>query len=1006
MQYEHTHHFLRPFILQILKFRGCRFLKQHHLAFIYILMTKLAEGVFCIRNMLEHVSNKLRCSPMKLCEFIMHYNFQDFLYDLSKSSTDSTQYLTVCDKLNELDGSCCNHHQDVLNVLLPHLLDLLSRNELVIKIGSIKMISYLCFSKELQIPFILSNFTDLMLTYPSLDLEILSQVSSITSVSLLEQNIQQILKILHKSFGYRKHSTSPWGSKYPHKTGSTEACICDISNSLLCTLLSLNLCSSSDVFQIFHILKPNLSVDAQVLYLKSTPSTDLLDLTFDSQPAFFIYNKFFLNFNTSNLFDSCVLQFILPICNSNLPYSNTLLLLFQPMLTNPLYLNDLLQTSLNCSAPTLGVILFDILINVKEIDAFKRSITLLNALNPTTPHFINNFKLSFEGDLISINNYTVDSNTFNTIILRWLIDMLKSNHYSTIYSTFNVFQQLLATHHYFLLDHYAILLKTLLSIIFTSPFDSIPSNVSLYHQCLFTIDLFIPIHTICRFDKSQLDELVACYDTALKKWPSIAKSTIHSIDVLIHSCQSSMCRFLPSILETCVQIIGHVNTSVYVLEMLSSLSNVPNVYKNMNESDFKTIFGIAFQYICTPNYKQYDMYLAFSVVNTWLLHVRNAPFAFLLNRLEMALTSNPRVRDRLIICADYTSRLQLKAMTNVDVDVDSKSSEYYIHGHCLVTIVNDYVVVRRPSGTTVHSKEDILVDKLPCNMEFKTRSNSIFRKPSISLRNTNTIQQLLQAFPSECFINGNKRIQEFIYCQSASHLLVDELFSVQLQINEKLIRNVNVLDHTPTVDFHKYGMYYINTGQSEYEIFSNTSMPSDFMMIYRQFGELMPLDSKKLKYKGGLEYKVDGEEVMVWQDEITYMVFINSVMMPNDDNDRSRNNKKRHVGNCHVNIVFKERNAEYKPIKSQNVMAVILIEPWEYNNLYKISLIPNKNMPYIGPLHKHRIMAKEYVGVFTRQIAFHCNIYAQIYMKIMNDDSEYISDWRQRLMIIEKLTNK
>ena len=66
-------------------------------------------------------------------------------------------------------------------------------------------------------------------------------------------------------------------------------------------------------------------------------------------------------------------------------------------------------------------------------------------------------------------------------------------------------------------------------------------------------------------------------------------------------------------------------------------------------------------------------------------------------------------------------------------------------------------------------------------------------------------------------------------------------------------------------------------------------------------------------YLGGLETNgTDGLFAYVWQDVITQVMFHVATLMPYKDSDPNCNEKKRHIGNNYVKIVYNETGEQYK----------------------------------------------------------------------------------------------
>lgn len=55
----------------------------------------------------------------------------------------------------------------------------------------------------------------------------------------------------------------------------------------------------------------------------------------------------------------------------------------------------------------------------------------------------------------------------------------------------------------------------------------------------------------------------------------------------------------------------------------------------------------------------------------------------------------------------------------------------------------------------------------------------------------------------------------------------------------------------------------------------------------------------------------DGKFAYIWQDDLVRVTFHVATMMPNKETDPNCNNKKKHIGNDFVNIVYNESGEEY-----------------------------------------------------------------------------------------------
>eukprot|EP00834_Sanchytrium_tribonematis_P003571 NODE_142_length_15935_cov_1.439126.p1 type:complete len:972 gc:universal NODE_142_length_15935_cov_1.439126:2893-5808(+) len=965
-----------------------------------------------------------------VCEFKKSHNLNDYLLNSCKIVNNAQHAQKIIKQLEQFGANSCTDDIKIYSEIVEILIEYLSQVDNNIRKGSIFMIGTIAFTltDKLNVHEIFTLFIRMLLQNSELDCEITLQVyiytfrnrNAISNVSHL------LLMIVDKCITkYKEFAKDKWGNRWNDNYKEPEVKICANVSHILAILLETEKYPKESMKKFLGLVLDNLNDLGFATFFKLQNPVGIEMFSREGIKTSIVYSEFLINFSKKYGFRDVWEQWGREIIINQYKYSAQLYLLFQPDLTNIEMFEELLSLTECSDCEILSEILLDISLlhykNDRSLDLLSACFKKFSTSHKFSNRFIDFLNLSFDGDLVILHRITFNSKYFAETVVPFVHQHMNEGTFLSTLSILKFLNLLLADFHYFMTidGFYDDIFLLLTRCIRDFGFEKLESKQLLYQQVLLNIGEFVKFKSLLSLSKSQLDEMVACMDLALLKWPSIAKTTIYIIDIMTHELQESMCRFLPSILDKFVQVVGHLNISVHILEMLSSLSNVGNVYKNCTENDFKTIFGIAIQYITSAkfesnSYKQYHLYLAFHVIDTWILHVRDIDehFKFLVQKLIMANNMNSFVKERVMICLDYISRLYLGCKTTPYSDLE-KPSTAYSFGNCLITTEGENIVIRRPSGTTYHHPDDGLIGKsLPIVDASRSKSNgSIFsRKPSMKLRRSSSassdhclIQDLLHGFPLQCFHNEVRILGNFVFTSSAANILCEkDLIITSLPISEKLLRNVNVLDHTPVVDFHKFGIYCIKETQSEAEILSNIEMSSDFLDIYKGFGDVVEIESKHYKYWGGLSKENDGTETVIWQDAITYIVFLNSCFMPNHDSDPSRNMKKRHLGNCFVNIVFKEANSKLSLIQSQQVSVAIIIEPWTHSNMFKVYQILRKNLSYIGPLTTPKIIHKDNVSKFVRQIALHANIYAQINSNTQGN-SEYISDWRQRLRILQKI---
>lgn len=135
--------------------------------------------------------------------------------------------------------------------------------------------------------------------------------------------------------------------------------------------------------------------------------------------------------------------------------------------------------------------------------------------------------------------------------------------------------------------------------------------------------------------------------------------------------------------------------------------------------------------------------------------------------------------------------------------------------------------------------------------------------------------------------------------------------------NETFEKSVQLLDQIPSYDTHKIAVLYVGEGQSNNEIaiLSNEHGSYRYTEFLTGLGKLIELkDCQPDKiYLGGLDVcGEDGQFTYCWHDDIMQAIFHIATLMPTKDLDKYRCDKKRHLGNDFVSIVYNDSGEDFK----------------------------------------------------------------------------------------------
>ncbi|XP_028353781.1 tuberin isoform X1 [Physeter macrocephalus] len=230
--------------------------------------------------------------------------------------------------------------------------------------------------------------------------------------------------------------------------------------------------------------------------------------------------------------------------------------------------------------------------------------------------------------------------------------------------------------------------------------------------------------------------------------------------------------------------------------------------------------------------------------------------------------------------------------------------------------------------------------------------------------------------------------------------------------NESFERSVQLLDQIPSYDTHKIAVLYVGEGQSNSElaILSNEHGSYRYTEFLTGLGKLIELkDCQPDKvYLGGLDVcGEDGQFTYCWHDDIMQAVFHIATLMPTKDVDKHRCDKKRHLGNDFVSIVYNDSGEDFKlgTIKGQFNFVHVIITPLDYEcNL--VSLQCRKDMEGLVDTSMAKIVSDRNLPFVARQMALHANMASQVHHSRSNPTDTYPSKWIARLRHIKRLRHR
>ncbi|XP_056240099.1 rap1 GTPase-activating protein 1-like isoform X10 [Seriola aureovittata] len=182
---------------------------------------------------------------------------------------------------------------------------------------------------------------------------------------------------------------------------------------------------------------------------------------------------------------------------------------------------------------------------------------------------------------------------------------------------------------------------------------------------------------------------------------------------------------------------------------------------------------------------------------------------------------------------------------------------------------------------------------------------------------------------------------------------VDRFFPVLYPKASRLI--VTFDEHVISNNF-KFGVIYQKFGQtSEEELFGNSEESPAFVEFLEFLGEKIELHNFK-GFRGGLDvtHGQTGTESVYCNYRSKEVMFHVSTKLPYTEGDTQQLQRKRHIGNDIVAIVFQEENTPFVPdmIASNFLHAYVVVQvvnPCSDKALYKVSVTARDDVPFFGP---------------------------------------------------------
>ncbi|OLN86876.1 Tuberous sclerosis 2-like protein [Colletotrichum chlorophyti] len=570
--------------------------------------------------------------------------------------------------------------------------------------------------------------------------------------------------------------------------------------------------------------------------------------------------------------------------------------------------------------------------------------------------------------------------------------------------------------------------------------------------CLFhSLTMILSYHEY--FLKDQEDEIVQAFVKGISTWERCAKYCIHALSICCHELPLSTSKLLVQMLQKMAQIITQPHVAMHILEFLACLSRMQNLYVNFREDEYRIVFGICVRYLqyvrdkkqtqrgslhgetptptggsapellhpnAADDLPQYVYALAYHVITFWFLALklpdRPNHVGWIAKNLLSDVDGGQNPEEQALVTLDFMQRVAYADADESSEDLLFTKERFgeilkrrWLMGNSIVTIEQStttgwsQITKRQPSGTSSYIVHENFRPRPAHQAQYISDVSRDGQRTNNNILPSHLMVQLMTSTPQT----------------------QDGARPSPLPDDDAVQRAVRVFDRNSTVDGHKVGVIYIGEDQTqEAEILANVSGSSDYVAFLNGLGTLTKLKGSKFNTQGlDREYDTDGEYTFCWRDRVTEIVFHVITQMPtNLERDPHCINKKRHIGNDFVNIIFNDSGNPFRfdtfPSEFNYVNIVITPEarasfltirehpPSEGKHppFYKVQVMSKPGFPEISPASETKMVSLKALPGFIRLLALNASVFCLVWAN--REGGEHVSSWRNRLREIKRLREK
>ncbi|KAI5304977.1 Tuberous sclerosis 2-like protein, partial [Ascosphaera pollenicola] len=520
------------------------------------------------------------------------------------------------------------------------------------------------------------------------------------------------------------------------------------------------------------------------------------------------------------------------------------------------------------------------------------------------------------------------------------------------------------------------------------------------------------------FAKSEQDDIVRCFMMGIGSWEGTSRGCIHALSICCHEIPRSVTRSLIAILDKMAKIITQHHIAVHILEFLALLARLPEVFVHLREEEIRPVFGICIRFIQASREKslkafttnkdsceasasanedllRYVYSMTYHVMIFWFLSLKLQDRANHVSWITRSLIFTDEhgkdvVEEQSQVLIDMMQRATFSDLGETipfekfppnesDGPVTRKS---WIVGMSIITVEVagatglSQITKRQASGTTYAMYQQRTAPTLP------HQAPTTYDSHLVPEDNNNCL----------AILPGHVLLQLTTTAMPTPAIMQP----IPLPDDDATNRALRTFDRNDIVDGYKIGVVYVGEGQTtEAEILANTHGSADYEYFLRGLGTKVPIRDAKFNTQG-LHADIDGEYAYAWRDRTTEIIYHIATMMPtNLETDPQCINKKRHLGNDFVNIIYNRSNQpfNFNTIASQfNFVNIVVCpvsrissseraretdEPENFDDwFFTVKVMTKAGIPDLSAAAVPKVISAKNLPVFVRLIALNATFYS------------------------------